>query len=141
MVEQSAPPFLFPGDRRERSAVSDPKLSVLVRVDLDGRRLRLIVTGCLSAANQQALHPVIERARTLTPAAEVLVDLTAGGPPEPAAVALLRAGIDQQCRDRPGGRVKLVLPEPGAITDRRPRAEGGLLNGTGRAARAGWDAR
>ena len=103
MVEQSAPPFLFPGDRRERSAVSDPKLSVLVRVDLDGRRLRLIVTGCLSAANQQALHPVIERARTLTPAAEVLVDLTAGGPPEPAAVALLRAGIDQQCRDRPGG--------------------------------------
>ena len=122
--------------------MSDPKLSVLVRVDLDGRHLRLIVTGCLSAANQQALHPVIERARTLTPAAEVLVDLTAGGPPEPAAVALLRAGIDQQCRDRPGGgRVKLVLPEPGAITDRRPRAEGGLLSGTGRAARAGWEAR
>ncbi|MEX5305640.1 hypothetical protein RF644_07730 [Kocuria sp. CPCC 205258] len=121
--------------------MSDPKLSVLVRVDLDGRHLRLIVTGCLSAANQQALHPVIERARTLTPAAEVLVDLTAGDPPEPAAVTLLRAGIDQQCRDRPGGRVQLVLPEPGATTDQRPRAGGVLLSGTDRAARAGWDTR
>jgi hypothetical protein len=141
VVEQPAPPSLFSGDRRERSAVSDPKLSVLVRVDLDGRHLRLIVSGCLSAANQQALHPVIERARTLTPAAEVLVDLTTSGLPEPAAVALLRAGIDQQCRDRPGGRVKLVLPEPWATTGQRPRAEGGLLSGTDRAAGAGRDSR
>jgi hypothetical protein len=97
--------------------VSDLKISVLVRVDIDGRRLRLVVTGALTGANQRALHPVIERARTLTPAAEVRLDLS-GSFLEPAAVELLRAGIDRQRRDRPAGTVELVLPEPAAVTDR-----------------------
>jgi hypothetical protein len=121
VVEQPAPPFSFLGDRRERPAVSDPKLSVLVRVDIDGRRLRLVVTGALTGANQQGLHPVIERARTLTPAAEVLLDLSACTPADPAAVELLRAGIEQKCRDRPAGTVELVLPEPAAATGQDPR--------------------
>lgn len=96
----------------------DPKLSVLVRVDLDGRHLCLVVTGALTSADQQGLHPVIRRARTLTPAAEVALDLRACTPLEPAAVELLRGGIEQECRDRPGGTVEIVLPEPAATTDR-----------------------
>lgn len=94
----------------------DPKLSVLVRVDLDGRRLRLVVTGCLTAADQQGLHPVIGRARTLTPAAEVRVDLSACASVEPAAVELLRAEIVQQRTGRSGGTVEVVLPEPVTTT-------------------------
>lgn len=119
----------------------DPKLSVLVRVDLDGRHLRLIVTGCLTVANQQGLHPVIERARTLTPtsAVEVLVDLTAADLSEPAAVEVLRAGIEQQCRDRPGGTVGLVLPGRAATTDHTLRAEEVVPSGAGPAADAGRD--
>jgi hypothetical protein len=107
--------------------VPDPKLSVLVRVDLDGRRLRLIVTGCLSAANQQGLHPVIDRARTLTPAAEVVLDLSTCTPADPAAVALLRAGIEQQGCDRPGGAVEIVAPEPvGPTGIKTPRDQNAL---------------
>ncbi len=121
--------------------MSDPKLSVLVRADLEGRRLRLIVTGRLTSANQQGLHPVIERARTLTSAVEVLVDLSACTTLEPAAVELLRAGMAQECRDRPGGTIDIVLPSPAATTDMTPRdararSEDDLAaNGTGREGR------
>jgi hypothetical protein len=119
--------------------VSDPKLSVLVRVDLDGRRLRLVVTGALTGANQHGLHPVIERARTLTPAAEVLLDLSACTPLEPAAVELLRAGVDQERRDRPAGTVELVLPEPAAFTGQDPRPAVARSGGAELAAGAGRD--
>jgi hypothetical protein len=115
--------------------VSDPKLSVLVRVDLDGRRLRLVVTGALTVANQQGLHPVIARARTLTPAAEVRLDLSACGTAEPAAVELLRGWIDQGCRDGSGGTVGLVLPESAAATG---QGSGPAVARPGGADRAAW---
>ncbi|GAA1751629.1 hypothetical protein [Kocuria aegyptia] len=121
--------------------MSDPKLSVLVRVDLGGRHLCLIVTGLLTGANQQGLHPVIRRARTLTPAAEGLVDLSAASPPEPAAAELIRAGIEQECRDRPGGTVEIVLSEPAAATDQTPQpvvARSGRADRAGRARRDSW---
>jgi hypothetical protein len=119
--------------------VSDPKLPVLVRVDIDGRHLRLIVTGALTRDNQQGLGPVIHRARTLTPAAKVFLDLRTSTSLEPASVELLRAGIEQQCRDRPGGTVELVLPEPAAPTDQRPRFEDVPPDGADRTAGAGRD--
>lgn len=98
----------------------DPKLSVLVRVDPHGQHLHLVVTGCLTAANQQGLHPVIDRARTLIPAAEVLVDLRSCAPVEPVAVELLRAGIVQQRTDRAGATVEIVLPDPQTVAATAP---------------------
>lgn len=52
-----------------------PKLSVTVQVDLSGQHLTLAVTGTLTTANQQALPPLVERARTAFPAAALTVDL------------------------------------------------------------------
>jgi hypothetical protein len=117
--------------------VPDPKLSVLVRVDLDGRHLRLVVSGALTQVNQQGLHPVINRARTLTPAAVVALDLRACAPLDPGAVELLRAGIEQQCRDRPGGTVELVLPEPAATTGQGPGPAVASSSGADRTTGAG----
>ena len=71
-------------------------LSVLVEIDLDGTYVRLLVTGCLTEANQHVLHPLIGRARTLTAAAHVKVDLDSVQHLEPTAVALLRAAVDRQ---------------------------------------------
>lgn len=105
----------------------DPKLSVLVRVDLHGQHLRLVVIGCLTAANQQGLHPVIDRARTLIPAAEVFLDLRSCAPVEPAAVELLRAGIAQQRTDRSGGTVEIVLPDPQPVAATMPAQRPGAV--------------
>ncbi|MUN62500.1 hypothetical protein GMA12_05000 [Kocuria sediminis] len=71
----------------------DHKLSVLVQVDLDGRYVRLLVTGCLTEANQHALHPLIRRARTLIPPVTVSVDLTAAEHVEGNAVGQLRTAV------------------------------------------------
>ena len=72
----------------------DHKLSVLVQVDLDGRYVRLLVTGCLTEDSQHALHPLIRRARTLIPPVTVSVDLTAAEHVEAAAVEQLRRATD-----------------------------------------------
>lgn len=69
-----------------------PKLSVVVHVDVDGRRVRVAVTGRLTAVNQQGLHPVLEQARTVFP--EVTADLSATDCPDPHAVAQLRRALD-----------------------------------------------
>jgi hypothetical protein len=66
-----------------------PKLSVTVQVDLDGRHVSLAVTGTLTETNQQALTPLVERARTLFPAAALTVDLHQAHLPQPAAIELL----------------------------------------------------
>lgn len=68
-------------------------LSVLVQIDLDGTYIHILVTGCLTVANQHALHPVIARAQTLIPAVHVKVDLDSLEHLEPAAVTLLRAAL------------------------------------------------
>lgn len=70
------------------------KISVLVEVDLVGRDVRVSVTGALTRANQQALHPVLRRARAMLPAARVSVDLTCVHELEPAAVDLLRRAVE-----------------------------------------------
>jgi hypothetical protein len=70
------------------------KLSVTVPVDLDGRTIRVLATGCLTVASQRALHPLIRRARTLTPGIHVTVDCTGVHHVEPTGVELLRAAVD-----------------------------------------------
>ncbi|MFF0988444.1 hypothetical protein [Kocuria nitroreducens] len=70
------------------------KLSVLVRIDLDGRHVSLVVTGLLTGTNQQALAPLAVRARALFPEADVTVDLHQAPEAEPSAVDLLRWSLD-----------------------------------------------
>jgi hypothetical protein len=48
-----------------KGAPVNPKLSVLVQMDLDNRSVRLVVTGCVTEANQHVLYPLVRRARTL----------------------------------------------------------------------------
>ncbi len=88
----------------------DHKLSVLVQIDLDGAYVTLAVTGCLTEANQHALHPLIRRARALIPPVTVSVDLTASGHVEANAVDLLRWAIDHDEPADGASPVELLLP-------------------------------
>ncbi|MFI7495396.1 hypothetical protein ACH9D2_11875 [Kocuria sp. M4R2S49] len=85
------------------------KIAVLVEVDLDGRYVRVSVTGALTRTNQQALHPVLRRARTTLPAARVSVDLTCARELEPATVDLLRGAVEHDEDLR--GAVEILVPE------------------------------
>ncbi|MEX5258520.1 hypothetical protein [Kocuria arenosa] len=87
------------------------KLSVAVRVDLDGRHVWVVVTGCLTEASQWALHPLIRRARTLTPGLRVTVDLSGAHHVEASAVSLLRLAIAQEDLGHRAGPVGLVVPD------------------------------
>jgi hypothetical protein len=72
----------------------DHKLSVLVQIDLNGRYVRLLVTGCVTEANQHVLYRLVHRARTLIPPVMVTVDLTTAQHVETAAVDLLHWALD-----------------------------------------------
>ena len=88
-----------------------PKLSVAGQVDLDGRHVTLRVTaGALTVLSQQGLHAVIGRARTLTPATTVTVDLSTLSRVEASAVGLLRQALEDPGRTGRGGVVRLVMP-------------------------------
>lgn len=86
------------------------KLSVLVQVDLDGRHVRLVVTGCLTEINHRALCPVVRRARTLVPGIAVIVDVTSAHHVEPAAVDLLRWAAEHDDAVEGTQPVSFVLP-------------------------------
>ncbi|MFE7630985.1 hypothetical protein [Kocuria sp. NPDC057446] len=88
----------------------DHKLSVLVQVDLDGAYVRLVVTGCLTEANQHVLYPMVRRARALMPPVTVSVDLTAAGHVEAIAVDLLRWAIDHNETLDGVSPVELLIP-------------------------------
>ncbi len=88
----------------------DHKLSVLVQIDLDGAYVRLIVTGCLTEANQHVLYPLVRRARTLIPPVTVSVDLAAAGHVEPNALDLLRWAIDHDDTLQGVSPVELLIP-------------------------------
>ncbi|HST72147.1 MULTISPECIES: hypothetical protein [Kocuria] len=98
----------------------DHKLSVLVQVDLHGAYVRLVVTGCLTEANQHALHPVVARARTLIPPVTVTVDLTCADHVEAGAVDLLRWAVDHDEAAPAAGPVEVVLPAE--LPEHRPVA-------------------
>jgi hypothetical protein len=88
----------------------DHKLSVLVQIDLDGAYVRLAVTGCLTEANQHALHPLVRRARALIPPVTVSIDLTAAGHIEASAVDLLRWAIDHDETGDGASPVDVLVP-------------------------------
>lgn len=85
------------------------RLSVTVQINLDGMNARLLVTGCLTEASQQALPPLIGRASSLTAGIQVTIDLSGADHIEAAGVDLLRWAIDNDPRCAP---VELVLPYP-----------------------------
>lgn len=88
------------------------KLSVTVQVALDGRTLRVLATGRLTAASQRALHPLIRRARALTPGIHVTVDCTGAHHVEPAGVELLRAATDHDEAAETLRPVEFLFPDP-----------------------------
>ena len=71
----------------------NPKLSVLVHIDLDGRHVTLDVAGTLTETNQQALPPLIARARTTFPEARLSVDLQRAQLREPTAIDVLARNL------------------------------------------------
>ncbi|MUN61812.1 hypothetical protein GMA12_01385 [Kocuria sediminis] len=85
------------------------KISVLVEVDLDGRHVRVDVTGAVTAVNQQGLHPVLRRARTMLPTATVRLDLSCVRDLEPHALDLLREAVEQD--PGLGDAVEILAPE------------------------------
>ena len=107
-----------------RGASDGHRLSVLVRIDLDGRHMTLVVTGLLTGTNQQALAPLAVRARALFPESDVIVDLHQAHEAEPEAVDLLRWSLDDV--QPVTGPVRIAAPvRPG---ERRP--EGFRAGGT-----------
>jgi hypothetical protein len=90
----------------------DHKLSVLVQIDLHGAYVRLVVTGCVTEANQHVLHPLVARARTLIPPVAVAVDLTGAEHVEEGAVDLLRWALEHDDTAAGAGPVEvLTAPE------------------------------
>lgn len=86
----------------------DHKFSVLVQFDLHGAYVRLVVTGCMTEANQHALHPLVARARTLIPSVAVTVDLTGAEHVEAGAVDLLRWALEHDGTAEGVGPVKVL---------------------------------
>ncbi|HST71862.1 MULTISPECIES: hypothetical protein [Kocuria] len=89
----------------------DHNLSVVVQVDLHGRYVHLVVTGCLTELNHRALPPLIRRARALVPDVTVNVDLTSAQHVEPLALELLQRWVEAVHAQEPGGPVR-VLTRP-----------------------------
>lgn len=90
----------------------DHKLSVTVQVDLDGKNVRIIATGCLTRASQRALQALIGRAHTLTSGIHVTVDLTGAHHVEAAGVDLLRQALDHDGLTPHQGQTSLLVPHP-----------------------------
>ncbi|MGX5359336.1 hypothetical protein [Kocuria sp. KH4] len=98
-------------------------VSVLVQVDRQSAAVRLVVGGCLTEHNHQAVRPLVLRARTLMPPASVTVDLTCAEHVEAAAVDLLRWALDEDAMLERIGRVDLLLPDP--LPEHRTAPSGG----------------
>jgi hypothetical protein len=64
------------------------KLSVLVRVDLEGAWTRIKVKGRVNPRNVQVLYVLARRANALSPGHEIAIDLSAA-PTEPDTLAPL----------------------------------------------------
>lgn len=90
----------------------EPKIAVVVQVDLDGRQVRIVVTGVVTGINQRGLCPVIGRARRLVPGIRVVVDLSAAESVEPAAVDLLRWSAEHETPGAGAQKIEFLLPDP-----------------------------
>ena len=90
----------------------DPKISVLADIDVDGAYVHLVVTGHLTEANQQGLHPLIRQARTLAPNGAISVDLRGAENVEDNAVDRLRWAVDHSDDiDPAAGSVDICVPD------------------------------
>lgn len=105
----------------------NPRLSVVVQVDVDGRHVVLAVMGTLTSHNQQALPPLVARARTLFPEAGLTVDLEQARAAEPAALDLLARSL----RDGHPGTVRITAPDHRKLSipaGPRPAADAGIVH-------------
>ncbi|MGK7224083.1 hypothetical protein ACSNO4_14975 [Kocuria flava] len=92
--------------------MGSPKISVVAVIDLDGKHVRLLVTGELTVDTQTALHPLIRRAQALTPLTRVVVDLTDTRIPEAEAVEALVRHTRAAHTGHPSRQVRVILPGP-----------------------------
>lgn len=92
----------------------EPKIAVVVQVDLDGRQVRIVVTGAVTEINQRGLCPLIGRARRLVPGIRVVVDLRPAESVEPAAVDLLRWSAEHENAAAGAQKVEFLLADHGA---------------------------
>lgn len=92
----------------------EPKIAVVVQVDLDGRQVRVVVTGVVTEINQRGLCPVIGRARRLVPGIRVVADLSGADSVEPTAVDLLRWSAEHEDPVVGAPPVEFRLTGPGA---------------------------
>jgi hypothetical protein len=93
-----------------KGAAMDHKISVLIQIDLHGSYLRLVITGCLTEANQHVLPPLITRARVLIPQATLTVDLTCADHLEASGIDLLRWALDHDTASGGPGLVEIIRP-------------------------------
>jgi hypothetical protein len=107
--------------------VGSPKIAVVAVIELDGKHVRLIVTGPLTVDTQSALHPLIRLAGVVTPLARVVVDLTDAQLSDTGAVEALTRDAREGHTGHPCQRVRFILPGPALLAEaedlRRLRAE------------------
>lgn len=92
----------------------DHKLRVLIRIDIDQTSAVLVVHGCLTETNYQALLVLARRAQSLTVGLAVAVDLTGAKHVDAFAVDQLRHGIPADASQRHGYidvMAPIVLPQ------------------------------
>ncbi|AFR27024.1 MULTISPECIES: hypothetical protein [Micrococcaceae] len=105
------------------STLASDKLSVVVRVDVDGELIQIAATGRVTTLSLQGLYPVVQRTKSLGGGLGVEMDLT-------------QATIDEDALDQLQGyaalhEVPVRLPaEFGNVTALAPR----ILQTTSRAA-------
>lgn len=58
------------------NTLSSDKLSVVVRVDVDGEQIQIAATGRVTTLSLQGLYPVVQRTRSLGGGLGVEMDLT-----------------------------------------------------------------
>ncbi|MGJ3190769.1 hypothetical protein FQP90_07285 [Paenarthrobacter nitroguajacolicus] len=58
------------------NSLSSDKLSVVVRVDVDGEQIQIAATGRVTTLSLQGLYPVVQRTRSLGGGLGVEMDLT-----------------------------------------------------------------
>ncbi|MFI7481756.1 hypothetical protein ACH9EU_04985 [Kocuria sp. M1R5S2] len=107
------------------------KLSVLVRIDLDGKHVALVVTGHLTGSNQQAVAPLVLRTRRMFPESEVSVDLQQAHAEDPEAVDLLRWSLEDARPDTGPVRITSPARHPGHRPSGRDRTAHADRRGTG----------
>ena len=99
----------------------DPKISVLADIDMDGTYVSLVVTGRLTEANQQGLHPLIRQARSMAPGGVISVDLRGAEDVEDGAVESLRWAIGHN-NDTGPATESVDIHIPDHAPDHEPRA-------------------